>query len=148
MNLWARPFRLVHISRFFTITASVTTAKRSKNNGVYVIEMAKFIAPDGNGSLRNDIVDPLLRNQTMFLLNRKCTKVDDTGVYMQDTRTGEDFYLPVDVIIMSIGVRSANPYGDELEKICDRVFRVGDEAKPARILEATRAGYEVGMDLN
>ena len=139
---------LRHIAPYFSDSSEIACSERSKNNGVYVIEMAKFIAPDGNGSLRNDIVDPLLRNQTMFLLNRKCTKVDDTGVYMQDTRTGEDFYLPVDVIIMSIGVRSANPYGDELEKICDRVFRVGDEAKPARILEATRAGYEVGMDLN
>ncbi len=134
-------------SGFTGLEVAEQLSERSKNNGVYVIEMARFIAPDGNGSLRNDIVDPLLRNQTMFLLNRKCTKIDETGVYMEDTRTGEPFYLPCDVVIMSIGVKSADPYNGQLETICDKVFRIGDEAKPARILEATRSGYEVAMDL-
>lgn len=134
-------------SGFTGLEVAEQLSERSKGNGVYVIEMSRFIAPDGNGSLRNDIVDPLLRNQVMFLLNRKCTKIDDTGIYMEDSRTGEPFYLPCDVIVMSIGVKSANPYGEELEKICDKVFKIGDEAKPARIMEATRAGYEIGMSL-
>lgn len=134
-------------SGFTGLEVAEQLSERSKNNGVYVIEMSKFIAPDGNGSLRNDIVDPLLRNQVMFLLNRKCTKIDDTGVYMEDTRNGDKFYLPCDVVVMSIGVRSTNPYGDELEKICDKVYKIGDELKPARIKEATRAGYEIGMSL-
>ena len=66
---------------------------------------------------------------------------------MEDTRNGDKFYLPCDVIVMYIGVKSANPYGDELEKICGKVYKVGDELKPARIMEATRAGYEIGMSL-
>ncbi|MCQ2558158.1 MAG: NAD(P)/FAD-dependent oxidoreductase [Oscillospiraceae bacterium] len=134
-------------SGFTGLEVAEQLSERSKGNGVYVIEMSKFIAPDGNGSLRNDIVDPLLRNQVMFLLNRKCTKIDETGVYMEDSRTGEPFYLPCDVVVMSIGVKSASPYGDELETICSNVFKIGDELKPARIMEATRAGYEIGMNL-
>lgn len=109
--------------------------------------MAKYIAPDGNGSLRNDIVDVLDRNQVVFMLNRKCTKIDDTGVYMENAVTGEQYYLPCDVVVMSIGVRSANPFSGELEKNFERVIKVGDENKPARIHEATRSGYEAAVSL-
>jgi len=48
---------------------------------------------------------------------------------------------------MSIGVRSTNPYGEALEQSFNKVYRVGDENKPARIREATRSGYEAAMNL-
>ena len=134
-------------SGFTGLEAAEMLSERSKCNGVCVVEMAKYIAPDGNGSLRNDIVDVLDRNQVMFLLNRKCKKVDDKGVYLENTNTGEEFFLPCDVVVMSIGVRSTNPFSGALEENFDRVIRVGDEQEPARIREAVRSGYEAGIQL-
>ena len=122
-------------------------SERSKGNAVIMVEMAKYIAPDGNGSLRNDIVDVLDRNQVMFLLNRKCNMIDDEGVYMENTLTGEQYFIPCDVVVMSIGVRPTDPFGGELEKNFDKVIKVGDEAHPNRILEAMRSGYEAARDL-
>lgn len=134
-------------SGFTGLEVAEQLSERSKGNAVMVVEMAKYIAPDGNGSLRNDIVDVLDRNQVVFMLNRKCTKIDDTGVYMENAVTGEQYYLPCDVVVMSIGVRSANPFSGELEKNFERVIKVGDENKPARIHEATRSGYEAAVSL-
>lgn len=135
-------------SGFTGLETAEMLSVRSKGNAVCVVEMAKYIAPDGNGSLRNDIVDVLDRNQVMFLLNRKCKKVDDRGVYLENTNTGEEFFLPCDVVVMSIGVRSADPFSGALEQNFERVIRVGDEQKPARIREATRSGYEAAMSLD
>ena len=134
-------------SGFTGLEVAEQLSERSKGNAVTVVEMAKYIAPDGNGSLRNDIVDVLDRNQVVFMLNRKCAKVDDTGVYLANAVTGETYYLPCDVIVMSIGVRSTNPFSGELEKHFERVIKVGDENKPARIHEATRSGYEAAINL-
>lgn len=135
-------------SGFTGLETAEMLSVRSKGNAVCVVEMAKYIAPDGNGSLRNDIVDVLDRNQVMFLLNRKCKKVDDRGVYLENTNTGEEFFLPCDVVVMSIGVRSADPFSGALEQNFERVIRVGDEHEPARIKEATRSGYEAAMSLD
>lgn len=122
-------------------------SERKKGNAVIMVEMSRFIAPDGNGSLRNDIVDVLDHNQVMFLLNRKCNKIDDEGVYVENTMTGEEYFIPCDVVVMSIGVRPAEPFNGELEKNFDKVIKVGDEAHPARILEAMRSGYEAALHL-
>ena len=135
-------------SGFTGLETAELLSERSKGNAVCVVEMAKYIAPDGNGSLRNDIVDVLDRNQVMFLLNRKCKKIDDKGVYLENTNTGEEFFLPCDVVVMSIGVRSANPFSGALEQNFDRVIRIGDEHEPARIREAVRSGYEAGVQLD
>lgn len=122
-------------------------SERNKGNAVIMVEMSKYIAPDGNGSLRNDIVDVLDRNQVMFLLNRKCTMIDDNGVYMENTLTGEEYYIPCDVVVMSIGVKPADPFKGELEENFSKVIKVGDEKQPNRILEAMRSGYEAARDL-
>ena len=135
-------------SGFTGLEVAEQLSERSKGNAVMVVEMAPFIAPDGSGSLRNDIVDVLDRNQVVFMLNRKCAKVDEKGVYMESTVTGEKYFLPCDVIVMSIGVRSANPFSGELEKHFERVVKVGDENKPARIHEATRSGWEAAINLD
>ena len=66
---------------------------------------------------------------------------------MENAVKGEQYYLPCDVVVMSIGVRSANPFSGELEKNFERVIKVGDENKPARIHEATRSGYEAAVSL-
>ena len=134
-------------SGFTGLETAEMLSERSKGNGVCVIEMSKYIAPDGNGSLRNDIVDVLDRNQVVFMLNRKCTKIDEHGVYMENTVTGEPYFLPCDAVVMSIGVQSTDPYHGELEENFAQVIRVGDEKKPARIKEATHDGYEAAMSI-
>lgn len=123
-------------SGFTALETAEILSDRKKGNGISVVEMAPYIAPGGIPSIRNDEVGLLDLNQVVFMLNRKCTKIDDKGVYLENTSTGEQYYLPCDVVVMSIGVTPTNPFGDELEKHFEKVIHIGDENKPAMIMEA------------
>lgn len=134
-------------SGFTALETAEILSERRKGNGVTVVEMAPYIAPGGIPSVRNDDVAVLELNQVVFMLNRKCTKVDDKGVYLENTKTGEQYYLPCDAVVISIGVTPTNAYGDQLQESFRNVYRIGDAEKPAMIMEAMRAALNTALAL-
>lgn len=57
--------------------------------------------------------------------------------------------LKADMVILATGARpdDALYYACLEARVAPEVYNIGDSVKPARVFEATRAGYELGRSL-
>lgn len=116
-------------------------------NNVMVAEMADTIAPGAYPNVKNDVIGPLNLANVIFLLGRKLLSIEDDRVFLQRVGSDDVLELPVDRVVLSLGVRPSGAYGEELASVCEKVFTVGDAETPARIMEAVAAGYQSALAL-
>lgn len=67
-----------------------------------------------------------------------------------DLKTTEDDgprEMPVDEVVLSLGIRPDLSFLDELEKRFDKVVHIGDCTPPGRIGDATCAAYQTVKNL-
>ena len=116
-------------------------------NNVMVAEMADTIAPGAYPNVRNDVVAPLQLANVIFMLRRKLVSIGKDRVQLQHVDSDEILELPVDRVVISVGIQPSGAYGDTLSSVCEKVYTIGDAAKPARIMEAVADGYRTAMAL-
>lgn len=117
-----------------------------KGNAVTIIEMADKIAPGGSKVNINDILQRLAIYDTILITNKKLTKIESDRIHYEDVTSGEEYILPVDNVILSLGVRSNGTLGKELKDKFYNIKFIGDAQTPGRIREAIVAGYTAGME--
>ncbi|MBQ4649792.1 MAG: FAD-dependent oxidoreductase [Firmicutes bacterium] len=122
-------------------TAEVLAAM---GNMVKVLEMAGTIAPGGSGINAGEAKRRLNLDNVVLQTDRQLTKIEEDRIYVTNTVTGDEYVLPVDAVILSLGVKSQATLEKELEGKC-RVITVGDAAKPGRIQQATETGFWAAM---
>lgn len=122
-------------------------SERLRNNAVLVVEAAPRLAPGVQGSNRNAVTAVLEINNVALLCNRTLTRIGEDRVFLADTQTGEEYVYPCDRVVLALGTRPASPYGEELNTVCDRVFRLGDAVKGGQIWDATRTGYRTALTI-
>ena len=114
---------------------------------VMVMEMAPVIAPTAYIAARTDTIMRLQVNNVIFMPGRELLEIGKDRVFFRETTTGEKREMPVDRVVLSMGVRSSGAYGGKLTDVCGNVYTIGDASKPARIQEAIAAGYETAVQL-
>lgn len=123
-------------------TAEVLAAN---GNMVKVLEMAETIAPGGSAINTGEATRRLYLDNVVLQTNRKLTKIEDDRIYFADGKTGEDYVMPVDAVVLSLGVKSTASLEKELAGKC-RVLTVGDAHTPSRIKEAVLAGHLAAIE--
>ena len=114
---------------------------------VMVMEMAPEIAPTAYIAARTDAIMRLQVNNVIFMPGRELLEIGKDRVFFREITTGEKREMPVDRIVLSMGVRASGAYEGKLAGICGNVYTIGDAARPARIQEAIAAGYETAVQL-
>ena len=122
-------------------------SQREKNNAVLVLEAAPRIAPGAQGSNRNSVTAVLETNSVVFLVSRTLTKIGTDRVWFADTQTGEEYVYPCDRVVLALGTDPANPYGDSLREICDRVVPIGARTRGGSFWDAIHSGYHAAREL-
>jgi NADPH-dependent 2,4-dienoyl-CoA reductase/sulfur reductase-like enzyme len=117
------------------------------NNAVTVIEMAETVAPGAFRSNVFDVLPYLNLHSTVVMTGKALTRIGKDRIYLKDIRTGENSQLPVDRVVLSMGVRPGQAYGKELFSLCEHVIQIGDAEKTGRIMEAVRTGNRAALDL-
>lgn len=120
---------------------------RLRNNAVVVMEAASRLAPGVQGSNRNAVTAVLDINNVVFMCSRTLTRIGEDRVWFRDTKTGEEYVYPCDRVVLALGTRPVHPYGDKLETVCDKVFRLGDSEQGGQIWHAVRTGYRTALTL-
>ena len=114
---------------------------------VMVMEMDPKIAPTAYIASRTDAMGKLLVANVILMPGRQLLAIEEDRVRFREISSGEERELPVDRVVLSLGVRSVAAYKDLPEGIADHVYTIGDAAKPGRIMEAIHQGYQIGKEL-
>ena len=115
-------------------------------NHVTVVEMADEIAPGNWFQLTDDEMERLSKTDTRFLTGTKLLGADETGVSVEDVKTGERKKLEADSLVLSLGVKPAGDLARQLDKLSvRRIWRVGDAVKSGTIADACHSAYDTVM---
>ena len=122
-------------------------SQREKDNAVLVLEAAPRLAPGVLGSNRNAITAVLEPNNVMLLVNRTLTRIGTDRIWFVDSQTGEEYVYPCDRVVLALGTKPADPYGEELKTVCDKVISMGDRTHGGQIWDAIHTGYHGARNL-
>ncbi|MCL2300074.1 MAG: NAD(P)/FAD-dependent oxidoreductase, partial [Firmicutes bacterium] len=112
----------------------------AKNCHVSIIEMANEAAPGAYHQHRDDILPRL--KQAAFYLGHKLEAIHADGIEIRDVKKGERKTLPVDDVVLSVGLRPNNALAGELESLGVPVIAIGDAGAPGRIAQAVHSAYD------
>ena len=117
-------------------------------NHVTVVEMADEIAPGNWFQLTDDEMERLSKTDTRFLTGTKLLGADETGVSVEDVKTGERKKLEADALVLSLGVKPAGDLARQLDKLSvRRIWRVGDALQSGTIADACHSAYDTVMSI-
>lgn len=114
---------------------------------VSIIEMADETAPGAYHQHKDDVLPKLEQAGAAFHLGHKLEAIHADGVDMRDVKTGKLHTLPVDDVVLSLGMRPNNALAEQLQGLGVPVIAVGDAAAPGRIAQAVRSAHEAVMAL-
>ena len=112
-----------------------------------VMEMDPKIAPTAYIASRTDALGKLLVANVILMPGRQLLAIEEDRVRFLEISSGEERELPVDRVVLSLGVRSSDTYKDLPDVVADYVYKIGDAAKPGRIMEAIHEGYQIAKKL-
>jgi 2-enoate reductase len=117
--------------------------------GHYLVEQGKTLKRMANDMFfmaRRRLMDGLRGKKVTLLTSATCEEIREGSVIMT-TAEGERRTIWADTVIIAAGYASNDRLYKVLEDKVPQVFCIGNSAKPRRILEANREGYQTGLDL-
>ena len=124
------------------------------NNKVTVVEMADRLAPGVWFQHLDDVVPKLDAKGTNYILSHKLNSIDEKGIVIEPVKldkkrkvksVGKPYRFDCDAVVLSLGARSVNTLGKELEGKFQNLYVIGDANKVGRIADATSAAYDVAI---
>ena len=121
-----------------------------RGNMITIIGESETVSSRGGNSI---VIADLLRRLDLFnavVMNcRRITKIGHDRIFYVHTKTGMQFELPCDKVVLCKGVRSVGRVAAALKELQPgaEVHVIGDAAKPARIREDILDGYKMGWSL-
>jgi 2,4-dienoyl-CoA reductase-like NADH-dependent reductase (Old Yellow Enzyme family)/thioredoxin reductase len=112
---------------------------------VLILEMMDDIARDAFPSHREALL-PRLEKVLKYKTGVTCTEIRADGVVTKDT-VGKETVYPADSVFYAVGMKSKTDVVESLRKGASVFTPVGDCVKPAKVLEAVRAGMFAAMDI-
>ena len=106
-----------------------------------MVEMEKKIARDVGPAMKWDVVRRIKRWGIKLLLSSKAVEIVDNGVVIEDNEGTKT--IEADTIVYALGMQSNSDLYDELVGKIPNLYQIGDCVKPAKLLEAVHAGYNI-----
>lgn len=106
----------------------------------YIIEMMPKIGEGIFYQVLNDILDELKKFDAQFYPGYKLTKITENSVEAVN-KDGENLAIPVDAIVLSVGVVPDKDKVNELKNNFKNVVVIGDAGKPGKIFYAITEGF-------
>ncbi|OAA90118.1 FAD-dependent oxidoreductase [Clostridium coskatii] len=117
------------------------------NNKVYVVEMMDKIGPDASWQNLTDVQGRLEKMNTSFMPSHKLVDITDESVILEE-KDGEKEKLPVEYVVLSLGVRADQTLAEELNTNFHNVIKIGDTAQVGRIANAVSTAFAEAYKLN
>lgn len=119
----------------------------TQDNEVIVVEMADRIGPDASWQSFSDVQARLMKFETVFMPSHKLVEIGEASIKLEK-EAGEQVDLPIDYVVLSLGVKADQTLADEIVKSFDKVVKIGDTAKIGRIANAVETGFVAAYQLD
>ena len=130
------------------LTGLETTEKLNEDgNEVTVIEMADSIAGSAWFQFVDDSLSRIKPYGTEFLLGTKLEEIEDGSVTVSSDKGRKTQIIPVDTVVLAMGVRPQNALEKELKEKGINAVCVGDAAKGGTIGNATQSAFKTAMSI-
>lgn len=114
----------------------------TRGNIITLIEMDSCIARAAYGTQIRDITKYLNIANTVMMTSTALNTIEDGYITVRDVDSGAISHIPADLVVLSLGVRPAKPFGDSLEEIGEKYVVIGDAQKSGRIVDAVRTAFD------
>ncbi|WP_425446452.1 FAD-dependent oxidoreductase [Dethiothermospora halolimnae] len=111
-------------------------------NNVSLIEMQSQIGKDLYPANLFDINQRLNKYNVDIKTRHRLVKINKDSIVLLNTLTNMDIELPVDNVVLSLGVKPVKNLLNDLEENFSNIKVIGDASKAGRIAEAIREGFE------
>ena len=118
----------------------------TQDNDVFVVEMADRVGPDASWQSFSDVQARLIKFGTVFMPSHKLIEIDEAAVKLEK-EDGQIVSLPVDQVVLSLGVRADQTLADEIAASFDKVVKIGDTAQVGRIANAVETAFAAAYHL-
>lgn len=118
-----------------------------QGNKISVIEMADKIAPGAWFQQYDDAMPKLIKANTEFYTSTKLVDILPGGISVEDVKTGKQYNIECDGVVLSMGVRPNNSLYNEIRGKYSNVYAIGDCERSGRIFNATLAAYDLAKVL-
>lgn len=116
------------------------------NNQVTIVEMADEIGASVYYITKFKLL-PLLREAGVtFRTGQAIAAVDDGGIRLRDTHTGQCTELKVEAVVLAMGSRPDLAARAEFDRNFDRVVYAGDAVRSGTMLEANRDAFALAWE--
>ena len=119
-----------------------------QGNTVTVIGSPEKLAPEAFAVNASDVIERLKQGGVRLLTGRRLERIGDGMLYLRRKRDGVQEEIKTDAAVLAIGVRSNNALERECAGHFERLYSIGDAAKPGRIGNATRSAFELARALS
>ena len=116
-------------------------------NDLTVVEMADTVAPGTYHQHIDNLMPKLQEKGVQIVTSQKLVKVTERAIKLEDVTDGIKTSYPVDLVVLSVGVKSCNELVGDIKNNFDNVFVIGDANKPGRIASAIREAYDAARTL-
>lgn len=118
-----------------------------QGNTVTVIGSPEKLAPEAFAVNASDVIERLKQGGVRFLTGRRLERIGDGMLYLRRKKDGVQEEIRTEVAVLAIGVCSSNSLEQECAGHYERLYSIGDAAKPGRIGNATRSAFELARAL-
>lgn len=112
-----------------------------RGNTVSVYEMADKIGPGAYFQNLIDVTMKLNRLGVEMFPGHKLMKITDEKIVLEKVDNGEKIESPIDVVVLSLGVRANNEIVDSIKANFSNVKVIGDVSQPRKIAQAMQEGF-------
>lgn len=113
---------------------------------VSVVEMLGDYARDANYSIKLALGIEFRKYKIKVVTNTRGKSVVDEGLLCTGP-DGKDVLCKADTVVCAVGQKALTDVVDGLRNTIEEFYSIGDCTTPAKILQATGAGYDAAMDL-
>ena len=124
-----------------------TEALNEAGNDVMVIEMAKTVAPGAWFQFVDDSMSRIKPYGTHFLLNTALCAIAEDHITVQDQKTKRRAFLPVDAVVLAMGVRPCNALVAALKEKGIEAVAVGDCDRGGTIGHAVHDAFNKALKI-
>lgn len=113
----------------------------SKGHKVTLVEMLKDIGVGIYPTVLYDVMSRFKKGDSAVMTAHKLMAVTDEGAVLLNTVTNQTATLPVDTVVLALGVTPRRALAEEFAAAFDEVIVLGDNTKSGRIAEAIADGF-------
>ena len=118
-----------------------------KGRDVTLVEMLHKLVPkeviNANNEQRLNL--KIKEANVKVMLNTKVCCIDEEQVTVE--KNGVKQTIPYDNVIIATGMKANNELEEELEKVVDEVYVIGDADSPRKIWDAVHEGFHVAKNM-